>query len=110
MEKRGDTCSSAFCLKLKSSTKGCHKITPEQRLETFEKLWKMSTWDERKLNRDIFTPRNYALLMETAKQSPSPYHVGEVVFSDAKKMSSDYVKSIRPGKRVGHATVSDVCS
>ncbi|KAK3791193.1 hypothetical protein RRG08_025047 [Elysia crispata] len=47
---------------------------------------------ERKLNRDIFTPRDYALLMETGRQTPAPYHVREMFYSEAKKMSSDYVK------------------
>ena len=65
---------------------------------------------ERRTKCDIFTPREYVLAMEMAREIPSAYKVTEVQFSDAKNLSGDYLKSVRPGKKTGDPTVSDVCA
>ena len=65
---------------------------------------------ERMTKCDIFTPREYMLAMEIARKTPSAYKVTEVQFSDTKKLSSDYLKSVRPGKKEGDPQVSDICA
>ncbi|GFR65552.1 hypothetical protein ElyMa_001950300 [Elysia marginata] len=65
---------------------------------------------ERRTKCDIFTPREYMLAMEIARETPSAYKETEVQFSDTKKLSSDYLKSVRPGKKEGDPKVSDVCA
>ncbi|GFO01523.1 hypothetical protein PoB_002802800 [Plakobranchus ocellatus] len=45
-----------------------------------------------------------------ARQNPQPYEANEIVWTDAIKLSSDYVKSIRPGKKKDNPSVSDVCA
>ncbi|GFS14096.1 hypothetical protein ElyMa_003154500 [Elysia marginata] len=45
------------------------------------------------------TPREYMLAMEIARETRSAYKVTEVQFSDTKKLSSGYLKSVRPGKK-----------
>lgn len=66
---------------------------------------------ERKMhNCDMFIPRDYVVTIQMARQNPSPYAVTEVTYSEPHKLSSDYVKSIRPGKKTSDPTVSDVCA
>ena len=65
---------------------------------------------ERRTKCDIFTTREYMMAMEIARKTPSAYKVTEVQFSDTKKLSSDYLMSVRPGKKEGDPKVSDVCA
>ena len=65
---------------------------------------------ERRAKCDIFTTREYMMAMEIARETPSAYKVTEVQFSDTKKLSSDSLKSVRPGKKEGDPKVSDVCA
>lgn len=60
---------------------------------------------ERKLVSDIFTPRDYIVIMETSRIQPSPYKVTQVYHTDFLKMTGGYLTSIRPGKKVGDPTV-----
>ena len=64
---------------------------------------------EKKLKIDLFEPHDFAIAMKLARQNPQPYEVCEVNHEDIMYLTEDYVKSIRPGKRVGDPTVSDVC-
>ncbi|GFN93547.1 hypothetical protein PoB_002005300 [Plakobranchus ocellatus] len=64
---------------------------------------------ERRLHGDIFIPHDHVLAMQMARQVPFPYYVREVHFTDSFKLSVPYLKSVRPGKRAGDPTVSDVC-
>lgn len=65
---------------------------------------------ERRTKCDIFTPREYMVAMEMARETPSAYKVTEVQHFNVKKLSSDFVKSVRPGKKAGDPLVSDVCA
>ncbi|GFO28086.1 hypothetical protein PoB_005459100 [Plakobranchus ocellatus] len=66
---------------------------------------------ERKLRFcDIFLPQNYLLAIRMARQNPQPYEANEIVWKDAMKLSSDYVKPNRPGKKKDDPSVPDVCS
>ena len=57
---------------------------------------------------DIFTPRDYIVISESARIRPSPYHVSQVYHHDMMKLSGSYVSSIRPGKRAGAPTVHNL--
>ena len=63
---------------------------------------------ERQTKKDVFTPRDYVNRMVTARKNPAPYEVEQMTYSDFKKLSADYLTTIRPGKVAGDATVSDV--
>ena len=63
---------------------------------------------ERKRIGDINTPRDYIMIFQTACVSPSPYMVEQLMFSDFKKLDGAYVLSIRPGEKVGDATVHNL--
>ncbi|KAK7449366.1 hypothetical protein BaRGS_00040017 [Batillaria attramentaria] len=63
---------------------------------------------EQKIKGDIFTPRDYVVAMQTARNRPFPYHVEEIVHSDVQKLSAACLSSIRPGSRVGDPTVSEI--
>ena len=54
---------------------------------------------ERRTKCDIFTTREYMMAMEIARETPSAYKVTEVEFYDTKKLSSDYLMSVRPGRK-----------
>ena len=63
---------------------------------------------ERKLVTDIFTERDYVILLQSARLRPSPYHVKQIKHSDFMKMHGSYFSSIRPGKKTGDPTVHDL--
>lgn len=62
---------------------------------------------ERSIKSDIYTPRDYAVVMENARKSPK-YIVHQLNFSDFKKMSKTRFNSIRPGRKTGDPTVTQV--
>lgn len=63
---------------------------------------------ERRMLTDIFTPRDYTLILQTARLRPSPYHVEVVTHEDMLKLNGTYLQSIRPGKKAGEPTVHDL--
>ena len=63
---------------------------------------------ERKRLGDINTPHDYIMIFQTARVSPSPYLVEQLMFSNRKKLDGAYVLSIRPGEKVGDATVHNL--
>lgn len=66
---------------------------------------------ERKIKScDIYSPQDYLIAIQMSRQSPSPYKVKEIKFNEPKKLSAEYLKSIRPGKKTNDPTVSDVCA
>ena len=54
---------------------------------------------ERKMVGDIYTPRDYTVIMETSRIHPTPYNVKQMNFADFKKLNDKYSTSIRPGKK-----------
>ena len=60
---------------------------------------------ERKIVTDNFTPRDYVIVLQTARISPSPYHVKVLKHDEFLKMNGSYFISIRPGKKAGDPTV-----
>ena len=58
---------------------------------------------ERKIVRDIFIPRDYVIILQTARIRPSPYHVK--VHEEFLKINGSYFISLRPGKKAGDPTV-----
>ena len=69
-----------------------------------------SVIERRICNCDIFVPRDYIVAMQAARSTPFPYEVSEVTFSEPQALSGEYIRSIRPGKKAGDPTVSDVCA
>ena len=63
---------------------------------------------ERKMVGDIYTPRDYIVIMETSRIHPTPYNVKPINFADFKKLNGNYITSIRPGKKSGDPTVHDL--
>ena len=63
---------------------------------------------ERNIVGDIFTPRDYVVVMETARSRPAPYKVMQVKNQDFKKLTGGYVTTIRPGKKSGDPTVHEL--
>ena len=63
---------------------------------------------ERKIVCDIFTPRDYAVIMASARTRPFPYQVDQVYHQDFMKLSGSYVISIIPGKKAGDPTVHEL--
>ena len=55
---------------------------------------------ERKMVGDIYTPRDYTVIMETSRIYPTPYDVKPMNFADFKKLNGNYITSIRPGKKI----------
>lgn len=60
---------------------------------------------ERRIVKDIHTPRDYIVIFESARLHPSPYKVTQVYHDDFMKLSGTYVTNIRPGRKVGDPTV-----
>ena len=67
-----------------------------------------SVIERRICNCDVFVLRDYIVAMQAARSSPFRYEVSEVTFSEPQALSGEYIRSIRPGKRAGDPTVSDV--
>ena len=64
---------------------------------------------ERQLHHcDVFLPYDYVVIMQTARKTPFPYFVKEIAYTEPMCLTSDYMKSIRPGKRTRDPLVSDV--
>ena len=68
----------------------------------------MHTTIERKLVTDVFTERDHAVILQSARNKPSPYHVRQVKQHEFRKMDGSYFLSIRPGKNAGDHTVHDL--
>ena len=62
---------------------------------------------ERNIKGDIYTPRDYVVVMKNARQSPK-YIVHQMHFSNFYKMSKARFSSIRPGKKTGDPTVNQL--
>lgn len=60
---------------------------------------------ERKIVTDVFTPRDYVIILQTPRIRPSPYHVKLLKHGEFQKMNGSYFTSIRPGKKPGDPTV-----
>ena len=63
---------------------------------------------EKRIIADICTPRDYIVIMKTARTRPmetAPYVVKQVYHHEVLKLDGSYIKSIRPGKKVGNPTV-----
>lgn len=63
---------------------------------------------ERKMKMDIITPRDYMIILQTARIQPKPYHVKMVKHDEILKLNGSYLLSIRPGKKAGDPTVHDL--
>ena len=63
---------------------------------------------ERKMVGDIYTPRDYTVIMETSRIYPAPYNVKPMNFADFKKFNGNYITSIRPGKKSGNPATHDL--
>ncbi|KAM3602808.1 uncharacterized protein V6R79_011236 [Siganus canaliculatus] len=63
---------------------------------------------ERKIVADVFTPRDYVIILQTARIRPSPYHVKVLKHDEFLKLNGSYFFSIRPGKKAGDPTVHDL--
>lgn len=63
---------------------------------------------ERKIVADIFTPRDYVVVLQTARIRPSPYYVKALKHDEFLKLNGSYFFSIRPDKKVGDPTVHDL--
>lgn len=60
---------------------------------------------ERKIVTDIYTPRDYIIIMKTARINPFPFSVNEICYNDVTRLNGQYLQSIRPGRKVGDPTV-----
>lgn len=63
---------------------------------------------ERKMVNDVFTKRDYAVLIQCARIKPSPYIVKQMKHQDFMKMGNAHFTSIRPGKKTGDPVVHDL--
>lgn len=63
---------------------------------------------ERNIVCDIHVPRDFYLLMSTARRNPGPYHVQPLTFKDFKRMDKTRFSSIRPGRKVGDPVVNQL--
>lgn len=52
---------------------------------------------ERKMTGDIITPRDYTIILQTARLKPKPYQVKVVKHYEIMKLNGSYFSSIRPG-------------
>ena len=68
----------------------------------------MHSVTERKILSDVFTPREYVLIMQNARTNPFPYTVEEVVHTEVVRLQESCLQSIRPGFGVGDPTVSEI--
>lgn len=68
----------------------------------------MDSTIERKIVADIFTPRDYVIILQTARIRPSPYHVKVLKHDEFLKLNASHFLSIRPGKKAGDLTVHDL--
>ena len=62
---------------------------------------------QRKMDVDRFVTHDYTLIIQQAGQYPRTCEVKEVWFPDCYKLAGE---CLRPGKRTGEATVSDIIS
>ncbi|KAM3609180.1 uncharacterized protein V6R79_010766 [Siganus canaliculatus] len=89
-----------------------HSVTIEQKFlvagHTQMECDSMHSLIERRIIKDIHTPRDYIVIFETARLHPSPYKVTQLFHSDFMKLSGAYVTNIRPGRKVGDPTVHDL--
>lgn len=89
-----------------------HGVTIEQKFlvagHTQMECDSMHSLIERRIIKDIHTPRDYIVIFETARMHPSPYKVTQLYHNDFMKLSGAYVTNIRPGKKVGDPTVHDL--
>ena len=53
---------------------------------------------ERKLIGDIFTPRDYIVVMKTYRILSAPYQLIQIQFADFRKLGEKFLSNIRPGK------------
>ncbi|GFR85478.1 hypothetical protein ElyMa_002442200 [Elysia marginata] len=49
-----------------------------------------------------------ATVMKLSRQNSGPYEVNEITYKDARKLSPDFLKSIRPMRKIGDPKVTDV--
>ena len=65
---------------------------------------------ERKIRgQAMYSPREYVIVMQISRKTPSPYNVTELLYDFWEDGFSDlYVTSIRPGKKAGDPTVHDL--
>lgn len=63
---------------------------------------------ERKLVHDIFTERDYVVILQSARIRPSSYKVKQMKYTDFMKMDGAYLNNIRPGKKAGDPTVHNL--
>lgn len=86
-----------------------HDITIEQKFlvagHTQMECDSMHSCIERRIRKDIYTPRDY--IFETARLNPSPYKVTQLYHNNFMKLSGAYVTTIRPGRKPGDPTVDD---
>ena len=66
---------------------------------------------ERKIwDLDVYIPSDYRVAISVARMNRFRYTAEEVVWTDRKKLSREFLKSVRPGKKRNDPTVSDVCA
>ena len=57
---------------------------------------------------DVFTPRDYIVMMLGARRNPDQYTMQQVYHTEWMKLDGCYFNSIRPGKKKGDPTVHDL--
>jgi hypothetical protein len=62
-----------------------------------------ATFEKRTVG-NVYTPRDYAAIMESANVRPTHYVVKPVHHNELLKLNGAYLKSIRPGKVTGDPT------
>ena len=55
---------------------------------------------ERRMVNDIFTPRDYVVILERVRIRPSPYTAKEVKHGEMLKLNGSYFLSTRPDKKL----------
>ncbi len=63
---------------------------------------------EKKIPSNVYTPRDYMVIMECARTRPSPYVVKPVYHNEVLQLDGKYLGSIRPGKKTGDPTVNQL--
>lgn len=103
-QNRNTTVSNAF-----SALAREYKVTITQKYlvagHTQMECDSMHSVIERNISADVFTERDYVVVMEHARKKPSPYHVTSLKHENFHKMDKLFFNSIRPGKKPGDATV-----
>ena len=57
----------------------------------------------------MYCPRDYVVVMQSARQNPEPYQVIQLTNTDFKSgFNNLYLTSIRPGKKAGDPVVTDL--